>query len=63
MLSELLEHVESENNKELGDQIKKLSPVAWQHIILLGNFVFSEVTENIDIKGIVKNALDKISKN
>ena len=63
LLSELLEHAESENNKELGDQIKKLSPVAWQHISLLGNFVFSEVAESIDIKGIVKNVLDKISKN
>ena len=58
-----LQHTENENNKELGDQIKKLSPVAWQHISLLGKFVFSKVTESIDIKGVVKNALDKISKN
>lgn len=54
LLSELLEYVESENNKELSDQIKKLLPVAWQHISLLGNFVFSESSESIDIKGIVK---------
>lgn len=30
---------------------------------LLGSFVFSEVAESIDIKGIIKNVLDKISKN
>ena len=63
LLSELLEHAESQNNKELSDQVKKLSPVAWQHISLLGNFVFSENAESIDIKGIVKNVLDQISKN
>lgn len=63
LLSELLEQAESENNKDLCEYIKRLSPVAWQHISLLKNFVFSENAENIDINEIFKSMLEKISAN
>ena len=44
-------------DEQLANQIKRLSPVAWQHISLHGNFIFSTSEEVVDIKGIVKNML------
>ncbi|WP_440652076.1 Tn3 family transposase, partial [Cysteiniphilum sp. 19S12-1] len=40
LLSELLTQAEAIGDEKLCKQIKRLSPVAWQHISLLGNFVF-----------------------
>ena len=62
LLSELLTQAERNNNEKLCKQIKQLSPVAWQHISLLGNFVFSKNTESIDIKGIVEDLLSQFEK-
>ena len=58
LLSELLEQAEAAGDEKLCEKIKRLSPVAWQHIGLLGNFVFCSSSETLDIKGIVKNALE-----
>ena len=44
-------------DEQLASRIKRLSPVAWQHISLHGNFIFSTNEEVVDIKGIVKNLL------
>ena len=57
LLSELLIQSEMVGDEQLAGQIKRLSPVAWQHISLHGNFIFSTNEELVDIKGIVKNLL------
>lgn len=44
-------------DEQLANQIKRLSPVACQHISLLGNFIFSTNSEIVDIKGFVDNML------
>ncbi|WP_119344631.1 Tn3 family transposase [Facilibium subflavum] len=59
LLSELLTQAEARGDEKLCKQIKRLSPVAWQHISLLGNFVFCENAQNLDIKGIVESVLAK----
>ena len=40
ILSELLERAEQLGNKKLCKGIKRLSPVAWQHINMIGKFEF-----------------------
>ena len=62
LLSELLIQAEAKENKSLCEQIKRLSPVAWQHINFLGNFVFSTSSQPIDIKGIVEKVLEETRK-
>lgn len=57
LLSELLVQSEMAGDGQLASQIKRLSPVAWQHISLHGNFIFSTNEEVVDIKGIVKKLL------
>ena len=57
LLSELLRQAEAKGDQSLCEKIKRLSPVAWQHISFLGNFVFSAISEPIDIKGIIEKAL------
>ena len=50
---------EAKGDRKLIAKIKRLSPVAWQHISLLGNFVFSENLQAFDIKEVIKEALAK----
>ncbi|WP_440651940.1 Tn3 family transposase [Cysteiniphilum sp. 19S12-1] len=59
LLSELLTQAEARGDEKLCKQIKRLSPVAWQHISLLGNFVFCGNAQSLDIKGIVESVLAK----
>ena len=62
LLSELMNQAELTGDNQLCEKIKRLSPVAWQHISFLGNFVFSPNPQLIDIKGIVEKALKNINE-
>lgn len=57
LLSELLIQSEIAGDEQLASRIKRLSPVAWQHISLHGNFIFSTNEEVVDIKGIIQKLL------
>lgn len=59
LLSELLLMAEAKGDRKLIAKIKRLSPVAWQHISLLGNFVFAENMQAFDIKEVIKEVLAK----
>jgi TnpA family transposase len=57
ILSELLERAEAEGNHELCRLIKRYSPVAWQHINMLGNFTFRPEDNVINIQEVINNIL------
>ena len=59
LLSELLQLAELNKNESLAEKIKQLSPVAWQHISFIGNFTFSSKLKPIDIKELIKDALEE----
>ena len=40
LLSHLLEKYEQEGNKEAFEKVKKITPVAWQHINVYGTYKF-----------------------
>ena len=53
ILSKLREKYEAEENKKALKLLRKISPVAWQHIHFQGHFIFSK--ENlIDLDEIIK---------
>jgi TnpA family transposase len=54
ILSNLLVHKEENGESHGADQLKRISPVAWQHINLSGRYEFSKATEEINIDAIVK---------
>ena len=58
ILSELLAKAEAANDEVLCSQIKRFSPVAWQHINLLGNFEFRHTDNVIDIQDVTKFAVE-----
>jgi TnpA family transposase len=53
ILSKLLEKYEAEGNQKALNLLKKISPVAWQHIHFQGHFIFSE-EHVIDLDEIIK---------
>ena len=56
ILSKLKLKHEAEGNKKALDQLKKISPVAWQHIHFHGRFIFSG-NKIIDIDSIINNVI------
>jgi hypothetical protein len=44
-------------NQELSDRIKRLSPVAWRHINLIGKYEFCLNQKIIDIQELINSAL------
>jgi TnpA family transposase len=61
LLSSLLEKAEADEDTEMVKFIKRLSPVAWQHINLIGNFTFRYDENIIDIQQVIGNMLEKKS--
>jgi TnpA family transposase len=53
ILSKLREKYEAEGNQKALDLLKRISPVAWQHIHFLGHLVFSD-EHSIDLEEIIK---------
>ena len=60
ILSELLKICEQEGNVKKANLIKRLSPVAWQHINLLGIYEFCQNKNTIDILAITNSLLDEL---
>ena len=53
LLSRLLEKYQQENNQKSIDRLLKISPVAWQHIHLLGHYIFCSNKQPIDLDEII----------
>ena len=55
LLSGLVEKFEKENNQEVINLIAGLSPVAWRHIQLAGNYIFGVKKDNIVLERLLEN--------
>lgn len=53
ILSRLLERLEAEDNTKGIDALTRISPVAWQHILLNGHYTFQNSNEVIDLDELV----------
>lgn len=54
LLSELLTYQESQGNVIAADLIKKVSPIAWQHIHIYGRYIFRVGKVVLDVTAMVK---------
>ncbi len=54
ILSGIYDYYKSKNKEEECNKIIRLSPVAWQHINLIGRYEFKNNTPTLDLQGIVK---------
>jgi len=50
LLSCLLEHYKTKGDDKTCEKIKRLSPVAWRHINLVGKFEFLQNKKTLDIQ-------------
>lgn len=57
LLSRLLEKYQKEDNQKAIDKLLKISPVAWQHIHLLGYYTFCNNKPPINIEEIISNLI------
>ncbi len=53
ILSRLLERLEAEGNVKGIEALVRVSPVAWQHILLNGHYSFQSSSELIDLDALV----------
>lgn len=53
LLSELLNRYQAEGNQKALDLLKRISPVAWQHIHLLGHYAFRDKQNPINLGAIL----------
>ncbi|MBU0967106.1 MAG: Tn3 family transposase [Proteobacteria bacterium] len=53
LLSGLLNRYQAENNQKILDWLKRISPVAWQHIHFLGHYAFRDKQKPIDLDAIL----------
>ncbi|MBP9743505.1 MAG: Tn3 family transposase [Burkholderiales bacterium] len=53
ILSKLCDKYEVEGNKKALDKLKKVIPIAWQHIHFLGHLTFTQ-ENNIDLDKIIQ---------
>ena len=53
ILSRLLERLEAEGNDKGIENLPRISPVAWQHILLNGHYTFQNSNEIIDLDVLV----------
>ena len=57
LLSSLYNTCNKQNQQALCELIKRLSPVAWQHINLIGKYDFCKNQNLINIQEVIENAL------
>jgi hypothetical protein len=57
ILSELLEYAEREKDFDLGERIKRISPVSWKHVNFYGEYTFRDIGYVIDIGGMVNRLM------
>ena len=58
LLSSLLDQAKQRGDEALCHEIKRLSPVAWQHFNMLGTFTFCKSEKTINIHEVAKLLLD-----
>jgi len=61
LLSNLLGKYQETNNKRAIEKLLKISPVAWQHIHLLGHYTFCSNKHPIDMEEIISNIIKEIA--
>ena len=59
ILSELLDQNKQMGNEQIVNMLKRISPVAWQHINLYGRYEFNRQTESVYIDEIIAQLLSK----
>jgi hypothetical protein len=60
ILSTLLEQKEKEGKQEEANLIKRISPIAWQNVNLLGRFEFQRQQKTINIQEMISLYVQKI---
>tara|TARA_B100000586_G_scaffold234401_1_gene184427 strand:+ start:1439 stop:1843 length:405 start_codon:yes stop_codon:yes gene_type:complete len=60
ILNDLFVAYEQKKDFELAEIIKRLSPVAWQHILLGGKYEFRKMKVSVDIEKIVAKLIEEI---
>jgi len=58
LLSQVYEQKQAVKDQAAMDAIQGMSPVAWQHINLIGQFEFSAEPSKVDIEALVKRYAD-----
>ncbi len=53
ILSRLLERLEAEDNTKCIDALIRISPVAWQHVLLNGHYTFQNSNEIISLDDLI----------
>ncbi len=53
ILSKLLEKYQAEGNQKGLARLERVSPIAWQHIHLLGHYVFNQTVHGIDLDQLI----------
>ena len=53
MLSMLLDRYQRAGNQKALDLLKRISPVAWQHIHFLGHYAFRDNKNPIDLEALL----------
>ena len=56
LLSMLLNRCQPDGNEKFLELLRKISPVAWQHIHFLGHYLFRGNNHPIDLEAILANA-------
>ena len=54
LLSHLLEHQEKSGDTQGAEAVKKISPIAWQHINLHGRYEFQKPLDPLDVDAIIR---------
>lgn len=57
ILSDILEHYETNEDRDNADRLKHVSPIAWQHINLYGRYEFQRDREPINLSAVVQQLL------
>ena len=57
---EAIEHIFTQGKQEEADLIKRISPIAWQNVNLLGRFEFQKQQKTIDIQEMINLCEQKI---
>jgi TnpA family transposase len=57
LLSELLTRYQTQRNQRALDLLKRISPVAWQHIHFLGHYAFRDQRNPIDLEAILAGVI------
>ena len=55
LLSGLVEKFEKQDKQEVVDMLANLSPVAWSHIQLAGNYIFADQKEMLNLDSLLEN--------